>query len=172
MSALENVPPGLGGVDDEVERFEDREEGMTDEELAWKLMQEEQHAFQERMMAMAGMSVGTSRDIGIVEEEVNGEDTIDPDTLTYEELTTLGEMAGTVAAGLTDEQLQKLPRKQYTQIRNLDDPCVICQVDFEPSDDVIELPCRHVYHPDCIHPWLRAKKTCPHCSREVLFYNE
>lgn len=30
-------------------------EDMTDEELAWKLMQEEENAFQQRMMAMAGL---------------------------------------------------------------------------------------------------------------------
>lgn len=165
VTSLENVPPGDVRFGHEVVEG-GHSEGMTDEELAWKLMQEEEHAFQERMMAMAGMGP-SSADGGILMEEVE-EDAIDPDTLTYEELTTLGEMAGTVAAGLGEEQLKKLHQKQYAEVEGHDDPCVVCQVDFESSDVVIELPCRHVYHPDCIQTWLAAKKTCPHCSQEVV----
>lgn len=168
MSTLENVPPRMSSGEEEAEGPSDvQEESMTDEQLAWKLMQEEEHAFQERMMAMAGLTV-PNMDNGQERQEAADEEAIDPDTLTYEELTTLGEMAGTVAAGISEEQLKKLPVKLYGEVEGHDDPCVVCQLDFEPSDNVIELPCRHVYHPDCIHPWLTAKKTCPHCSQEVV----
>jgi hypothetical protein len=61
------------------------------------------------------------------EEEEEEEDAIDPDDLTYEELTVLGEVAGTVAAGLTEKQLNALNRTQYkefTRENNHSDPYV------------------------------------------------
>ena len=33
------------------------------------------------------------------------------------------------------------------------DSCVICLVDFSDGDDVMQLPCRHLFHPACIRPW-------------------
>lgn len=170
VQSVENVPPGMSSGHERTSTLGSESmvcEGMTDEELAWKLMQEEEHAFQERMMAMAGISVGTSVDPGVEMEQQGADGEIDPDTLTYEELTTLGEMAGTVAAGLSIEQIEKLPQKKYGDVMDHDDPCVICQIEFESSDHVMQLPCEHVYHPDCIHPWLLTKKTCPHCGQEI-----
>jgi hypothetical protein len=100
------------------------------------------------------------------ELEIDG-DTIDPDELTYEELTTLGEVAGTVATGLTAEQMEKMPRKLYQDIQPLEDPCVVCQINFEECDSTIELPCKHIYHAECILQWLEQKKTCPQCGQEA-----
>lgn len=40
--------------------------------------------------------------------------------------------------------------------------CSICTHDFTMSCKVRQLPCRHIYHSDCIDPWLsRGKCTCP-----------
>lgn len=55
---MENVPPfavgqGMGSYSGEQEQVDP--ESMTDEQLAWKLMQEEEQALQQRMMAMAGL---------------------------------------------------------------------------------------------------------------------
>lgn len=56
---MENVPPftvgqqGMGSSSGGQEQ--DDPESMTDEQLAWKLMQEEEQALQQRMMAMAGL---------------------------------------------------------------------------------------------------------------------
>lgn len=36
--------------------------------------------------------------------------------------------------------------------------CAICQLDYEPSDMVKVLPCRHCYHPDCVGAWLADNK--------------
>lgn len=61
------------------------------------------------------------------DEEEDEEDAIDPDDLTYEELTVLGEVAGTVAAGLTEKQLNALNRiqyKEFTRENNHNDPYV------------------------------------------------
>ena len=125
------------------------------------------------------------------DEEEEEEDAIDPDDFTYEELTVLGEVAGTVAAGLTEKQLNALNRiqyKEFTRENNHNNPyvesmrrsmrvmsnnmvcccsCVVCQLEFEAEDTVIVLPCKHVYHPECIVEWLKQKKKCPHCGQEM-----
>ena len=32
--------------------------------------------------------------------------------------------------------------------------CSVCMEDFKLEEVVKELPCNHLYHPDCIVPWL------------------
>jgi len=42
--------------------------------------------------------------------------------------------------------------------------CSICTEDFIENENVRILPCRHIYHPHCIDPWLlRIAGTCPLC---------
>lgn len=45
--------------------------------------------------------------------------------------------------------------------------CSICQEDFVPGGEVLKLPCRHVYHTDCVTNWLVANNTCPLCRLEL-----
>ncbi|XP_054815103.1 uncharacterized protein LOC129315451 isoform X2 [Prosopis cineraria] len=35
--------------------------------------------------------------------------------------------------------------------------CAICLEDFEPREEVMLTPCKHVFHEDCIVPWVRSK---------------
>lgn len=44
--------------------------------------------------------------------------------------------------------------------------CSICGDDFEAGTLVSFLPCSHLYHWDCIHPWLKARNTCAVCRYE------
>lgn len=49
--------------------------------------------------------------------------------------------------------------------------CAICLEAFEPSDIVRGLICGHVYHSDCLDPWLtRRRACCPICKRD--YYKE
>ena len=45
--------------------------------------------------------------------------------------------------------------------------CVICIEDFKDNDNVIFLPCFHVFHPKCITSWLRKKDDCPLCKINI-----
>ncbi|KAG6425416.1 hypothetical protein SASPL_115851 [Salvia splendens] len=49
-------------------------------------------------------------------------------------------------------------------------PCSICLEDFDISSDAASVtPCKHYFHKDCLAPWLRRKKTCPMCRRELPY---
>ncbi|KAL1988033.1 hypothetical protein VTN96DRAFT_1557 [Rasamsonia emersonii] len=48
--------------------------------------------------------------------------------------------------------------------------CAICLEDFAPGSSLIrELPCTHIFHPECIDPFLmRESSLCPVCKKSVL----
>lgn len=48
--------------------------------------------------------------------------------------------------------------------------CVVCLEDFQAGSTVITLPCRHVFHCDCVGAWLRLRFTCPLCKFNLLLH--
>jgi hypothetical protein len=46
--------------------------------------------------------------------------------------------------------------------------CAICIMDFEQDELLIRLPCKHLFHWDCVEPWLLKNGTCPQCRRHVV----
>lgn len=45
--------------------------------------------------------------------------------------------------------------------------CPICLIDYEEGEELRELPCGHLYHPQCIDSWFAKKKNCPYCKQDV-----
>lgn len=46
--------------------------------------------------------------------------------------------------------------------------CAVCLSEFADSDELRVLPaCCHVFHPDCIDPWLAGAITCPLCRADL-----
>eukprot|EP00177_Eucheuma_denticulatum_P003293 GFKZ01005947.1.p2 GENE.GFKZ01005947.1~~GFKZ01005947.1.p2 ORF type:complete len:172 (-),score=14.52 GFKZ01005947.1:606-1121(-) len=68
----------------------------------------------------------------------------------------------------SNEALSNLPRLQLPALPNGTRPtCPICTEDINPSDTATRLPCNHVFHLDCVLPWLRRHCTCPMCREEL-----
>ncbi|OQS07307.1 hypothetical protein THRCLA_00681 [Thraustotheca clavata] len=76
-----------------------------------------------------------------------------------------------VRRGLTNERLLELKTRKYqaTSESTLTSPdmCPICLADYSGEDDIRELPCKHIFHVQCIDEWLKKNKTCPMCKLDI-----
>lgn len=61
------------------------------------------------------------------------------------------------------KKLAKVEISEEQVSKNLQ--CSVCMEDFVLKESVRQLPCSHIYHNDCIIPWLEMHGTCPICRK-------
>jgi hypothetical protein len=45
--------------------------------------------------------------------------------------------------------------------------CTVCCEGIPLGGKGMFMPCGHIYHPDCLNPWLKDHNTCPVCRYEL-----
>jgi len=75
-------------------------------------------------------------------------------------------------AGASENDIQNLPVKRYDPSEMQDaegdrTTCVVCMQDFEEGEQLRVLPCSHEFHTQCVDRWLKVKKDCPLCRRDI-----
>ena len=49
-----------------------------------------------------------------------------------------------------------------------EDVCTICLEEFNFDEELIKLKCNHIFHKECLKPWLDNKKKCPICRENIV----
>ncbi|NXF32775.1 RN128 ligase, partial [Nyctibius bracteatus] len=48
------------------------------------------------------------------------------------------------------------------------DSCAVCIEQYKPNEVVRTLACNHLFHKNCVDPWLLEHRTCPMCKYDIL----
>ncbi|CAK9142761.1 unnamed protein product [Ilex paraguariensis] len=83
--------------------------------------------------------------------------------------TTIDDDSVTIQQGLNEATLHTYPKLLYSHAKlhegdSITSGCSICLVDYKDTDMLRLLAhCGHLFHQNCIDPWLRFHTTCPIC---------
>ncbi|CAF4946000.1 unnamed protein product [Rotaria sp. Silwood1] len=73
--------------------------------------------------------------------------------------------------GLTQHQINILPIEKFRSPTNKNDEenkCGVCWDEFELNQTLRRLTCLHLYHKQCIDPWLQRNNQCPICREPPI----
>lgn len=63
--------------------------------------------------------------------------------------------------------------KKLAGINNYEPPsCTVCVESIAMLTKGMFMPCGHIFHPDCLKPWLESQNTCPVCRYELPIEGE
>ena len=96
--------------------------------------------------------------------------------LSYETMLQLGERIGDVKserwALVASAEIAKLPTFAFDPVKAVmndsDAKCLVCQTQYEEGETLMQLPCRHVFHDECVEGWLLRKDCCPYCRSLIV----
>ena len=83
-------------------------------------------------------------------------------------------LASKKSKAASSEAIKKLPQvkieKKHCKKSGLkmEPPtCTVCTETINVDTKGMFMPCGHVYHPDCLIPWLEKQNSCPVCRFEL-----
>ena len=82
-------------------------------------------------------------------------------------LNQLLQVEGRAKPRTSQEFIKNLKEIEITDDETSSEDCAVCKEGFEKKQIAHRLPCGHMYHRDCILPWIQKHNTCPVC-RHVL----
>ena len=66
-----------------------------------------------------------------------------------------------VPAGITRNGDLLLPKDPE------DRKCIVCLAEFTCNEELVVLPCGHIFHPRCNERWMKRSFSCAHCQRKL-----
>lgn len=73
--------------------------------------------------------------------------------------------------GVDERELSKLETINYKKPKEVktgeEDKCTICITEFNDGEELRILPCKHIFHPQCVDTWLVQNSHCPVCKLDV-----
>jgi len=80
----------------------------------------------------------------------------------------LNQMDGTGPPPMAKDKIAQIPTVAIDQ-NQIDEnmQCSVCWEDFKLAEPVRKLVCEHLYHTQCIVPWLQLHGTCPICRKAL-----
>ena len=75
------------------------------------------------------------------------------------------------SVGLSESDIERIPTMTYrksSKSKSNDDKCAICLSEYKTGETVKRLKCKHIFHPECIDPWLKVFSFAKNSSR-LLF---
>jgi len=70
-------------------------------------------------------------------------------------------------ASLAIEELDLIVFDERALRKYAKEECSVCVVGFKLEDEAYKLPCKHIFHNDCLLPWLKMNNTCPNCRHQL-----
>jgi len=80
-----------------------------------------------------------------------------------EQLTQNGMSGPPPATGASVDAMPKIKVNSRHLVNN--SHCAVCKERFELGGEARVMPCSHIYHSDCIVPWLAQHNSCPVCRQ-------
>uniref|UniRef100_A0A7S1APB0 RING-type domain-containing protein n=1 Tax=Noctiluca scintillans TaxID=2966 RepID=A0A7S1APB0_NOCSC len=50
---------------------------------------------------------------------------------------------------------------------NVEEECALCLEEYHPHEEVLKLPCGHIFHEACLGPWFARSCSCPMCKADI-----
>ncbi|KAK2713667.1 E3 ubiquitin-protein ligase RNF126-like isoform X2 [Artemia franciscana] len=81
----------------------------------------------------------------------------------------LNQVEGMGPPPMSKEKIKDLETVEITE-RQVSESlqCSVCWEDYKLGESVRKLPCEHLFHNDCIVPWLELHGTCPVCRKSFV----
>ncbi|KAK3100807.1 hypothetical protein FSP39_025526 [Pinctada imbricata] len=75
-------------------------------------------------------------------------------------------------ANAAKKALNKIPRRTLKsgdkELESEFDQCAICIEGYKIAEEIRILPCKHIFHRDCVDAWLVDQRSCPMCKLDIL----
>ena len=65
------------------------------------------------------------------------------------------------------EQLPEFKITDISKLKEGEKSCIICLDNFEVNENLVYLPCFHLFHKDCIFNWVKRNAICPFCHLDI-----